>query len=522
MSISSPNSRLSTNPESPFSRGGRAKSTEIDEVDLNRRDTPMRSASEAAAHYMRSSSDAQLGIMTQRANLHGVRDQVDDDEGSSQPGIPIWRGPSDLTAHVQQHSDNRFASNRGGIHPTIAVPVNPERQSRQQEQEGTPSLPLRTAVEPASDWSQHATPRAQTKHELEEYGPTSRPSNHDGVSEGSDTKRTHQTLDDSSDVVSFDPAHANDGEAEIHALKSALAECWSLCNTLASLSHIHQRSTECSSSISEPWKSCWRLCQELYAYQGWDFPSQIDPTLDTCRDFCQTLFEARARDDELVDSVLRVSFELNNHLYNTRDRNLPDVFRERTLEFYITLCHRLMKQRMRSSRTEFLLSACWSLAEILFNMRQNFKERRRLDEDLVGAAVQACWELCDIFRQGWTQRSLRSPDRGTPPMSQAIFTSMIPHTEQDELDSVDKQNDRFVQNPETPTTIFEDIATISSEEAPIQNIFILGQSRNKDTHTTWSSNSSSISDQTQSSEQTSSTNTVTKTPIQLSPTCRSW
>ena len=343
-----------------------------------------------------------------------------------------------------------------------------------------------------------------------------------GVPEGSDTERTHQTLDDSSDVVSIKTAHLNDGEAEIHALKSALAECWSLCNTLASLSHIHQRSTEYSSSISEPWKSCWRLCQELYAYQGGDFPSQIDPTLDTCRDFCQTLFEARARDDELVDSLLRVSFELNNHLYNTRDRNLPDVFRERTLEFYITLCHRLMKQRMQLSRTEFLLSACWSLAEILFNMRQNFKERRRLDEDLVGAAVQACWELCDIFRQGWTQRSLRSPDRGTPQPSQAIFTSVIPHTEQGDFDFSDKQDDQFSQNPETPTTIFEDIATASPEEAPIQNIFMLGQSRNKDPHTTWSSNSSSISDQTQSSEQDSSTNTVTKTPIQVSPTFRSW
>lgn len=95
---------------------------------------------------------------TPRANLHGVRDQVDDDEGSSQSGIPVWRGPSGLvsiprsfdicfskasvpqTVHAQQHSDNRFASNPGSIHPIIAVPVNPstsERQSRQQDREVT-------------------------------------------------------------------------------------------------------------------------------------------------------------------------------------------------------------------------------------------------------------------------------------------------------------------------------------------------------------------------------------------------
>lgn len=34
--------------------------------------------------------------------------------------------------------------------------------------------------------------------------------------------------------------------------------------------------------------------------------------LDLCRDFCQALFDIRQRKDEASDSVLRVSFELNN------------------------------------------------------------------------------------------------------------------------------------------------------------------------------------------------------------------
>lgn len=34
--------------------------------------------------------------------------------------------------------------------------------------------------------------------------------------------------------------------------------------------------------------------------------------LDLCRDFCQALFDVRQKKDETADSVLRVSFELNN------------------------------------------------------------------------------------------------------------------------------------------------------------------------------------------------------------------
>lgn len=36
--------------------------------------------------------------------------------------------------------------------------------------------------------------------------------------------------------------------------------------------------------------------------------------LDLCRDFCQALFDVRQRRDGAADSVLRVSFELNNQL----------------------------------------------------------------------------------------------------------------------------------------------------------------------------------------------------------------
>ena len=295
---------------------------------------------------------------------------------------------------------------------------------------------------------------------------------------------------------------------EVAALKVALSECWTLCNTLAGLSYIHRERifnfAGKGDVQQQAWKSCWKLCQKLYETRDEDSASQVQPTLNLCRDFCQSLFEVRQRENEVADSVLRVSFELNNHLYNTHDRTLPEAFRERTLDFYITLCHRLMKQRTRlAEETDSLLRACWSLAEMLFSLRQNRREGKPADEELLGSAVQACWELCDLFREGWTQ--IR-PDRGTPRPSQTTFTQAFHQTKQSfqtppakyVYDSEDEDFGR--QNPETPTTVFEDTQQISPDEATVPNILVLGpeqQTRMQQPHHTqrqqWSSSTSSSS-----------------------------
>ena len=273
---------------------------------------------------------------------------------------------------------------------------------------------------------------------------------------------------------------------EVAALNKTLRECWTLCNTLAGLSHVHRERIFKFSGNSNPqeqaWKSCWRLCQKLYETRDEEASDQVRPALDLCREFCQCLFDIRKRDDEAADSILRVSFELNNHLYNTHDRKLPDAFRERTLDFYITLCHRLMKQRSELAReTDSLLGACWSLAEMLFSLRQQKREHKDPDEELLGSAVQACWELCDLFREGWTQ--IR-PDRGTPRPAQTTFVqqqqqlasqkggpSTVPSV--DEYDEM-SEDDIGRLNPETPTTIFEDMAQLSPDESPAPNILVLG------------------------------------------------
>ncbi|KND91428.1 hypothetical protein TOPH_04043 [Tolypocladium ophioglossoides CBS 100239] len=322
---------------------------------------------------------------------------------------------------------------------------------------------------------------------------------------------------------------AND---EITSLRTALQECWTLCNTLANLSSIHRARVFNNSGTPDAhekaWKTCWKLCQRLYENQDEAIGSlNVRLNLDLCRDFCQALFDIRQREDETNDSVLRVSFELNNHLYSAQDsRNLPEQFRERTLDFYITLCHRLMKQRSDlAEETDQLLSACWCLAEMLFSLRQNRRDGSPPDEELLGSAVQACWDLCDIFRDGWTQ--IR-PDRNTPQPSQ---TSFFPQQPADQTGRESRQSNRSSLHskresvksshqderprkpppvPETPVTEFEDTPISPESRSPqMPNIMVLGPTSDGGRGGRWSSNASNMSSYSRSSNRTSSTATTT-------------
>ncbi|TLD04559.1 hypothetical protein E2P81_ATG10401, partial [Venturia nashicola] len=342
-------------------------------------------------------------------------------------------------------------------------------------------------------------------------------------------------------------------EQEIQALRAALSECWTLCNTLANLSSTHRKRTFQVAGRQEQqesaWLSCWRLCQKLYESRDEEHASQTTPTLELCRDFCQALFDAREKSDEASDSVLRVSFELNNHLYNTHDRSLPDAFNERTLDFYITLCHRLVKlPTSLPQETDALLRACWSLAEMLFSLRQSSRDGKSPDEELLGSAVQACWDLCDLFREGWAQ--IR-PERSTPRPSQTTFpfhSSKTSHgsTRGSTRDSNTERSSSSLSSrqyhdaaaslpPETPTTIFDDATTANSsptDSITIPNILVLGPAPATSTassttsnpsslrgtttaphHDRWSSNASVLSgySESASSQRTSSTATASKT-----------
>ncbi|TID26728.1 hypothetical protein E2P81_ATG01194 [Venturia nashicola] len=339
-------------------------------------------------------------------------------------------------------------------------------------------------------------------------------------------------------------------EAGVSSLKRALKQCWTLCNTLANLSSIHRErmfSFSGSGDVQElAWKSCWRLCQNLYESREETAGTHVGPTLELCREFCQALFEARHRGDEVTDSILRVSFELNNHLYNTHDRNLPNAFRERTLDFYLTMCHRLMKQRTAlPEETDALLRACWQLAEVLFSLRQNSRDGKPVDEELLASAVQACWELCDLFREGWTQ--IR-PDRGTPKPVQRVspgqsyqesYTSnqnnyqqnnQTPSRPSSSLSGTFHSVKSQMMPPETPTTIFDDQDEASPTESNIAvpNILVLGPdpkamtsmtARGMTTHNRWSS-SSSLSNYSDASQRTTTSvnraSTATPTPMQAS------
>ncbi|KAH8761187.1 hypothetical protein F5883DRAFT_129756 [Diaporthe sp. PMI_573] len=400
--------------------------------------------------------------------------------------------------------------------------------------------PISTNVKPTRYSLDNATPQAQKlqdvfdSSQLRSSSTSSLeliPEIHEGETDAEPDSATSEQF--------FVTPHVIEEEPEIRALRAALEECWTLCNTLANLSSIHRERVFNNSGTPDAhekaWKSCWKLCQKLYNSR--DEAVELlngRANLDLCRDFCQSLFDVRQRKDELGDSVLRVSFELNNHLYSAQDsRNLPEAFRERTLDFYITLCHRLMKQRSElAEETDSLLRACWSLAEMLFSLRQNSRDGKAPDEELLGSAVQACWELCDIFREGWTQVR---PDRGTPRPSHISFfqqglasdvrsttsRSSI-HSKRESLKSMpdDQPTRRSKQPPpvpETPVTEFEDTGDTpispGSESPQIPNILVLGTapdggSQGGSRGGRWSSSASNLSSYSQSSAKTSSTATT--------------
>ncbi|KAK6007201.1 hypothetical protein QM012_006209 [Aureobasidium pullulans] len=209
---------------------------------------------------------------------------------------------------------------------------------------------------------------------------------------------------------------------------------------------------------------------------------------------------------------------MNNHLYNTHDRHLPEAFMERTLDFHVTLCHRMMKRpTLLDQETDALLRACWSLAEALFNLRYIDRPTKRVDE-LLALAIQACWDLSDIFRENWSH--LR-PDRSTPRPGQVEFSSSVSQHSAGPSErapsSLSSEYHDAPLPPETPITIFDDATTVSSPESvSVPKILVLGPAAASTSggstcgakhHDRWSSNASTLSDYSESadSQRTSST-----------------
>ena len=190
-----------------------------------------------------------------------------------------------------------------------------------------------------------------------------------------------------------------------------------------------------------------------------------------------------------------------------------------------------MKQRADlREETDVLLQACWALAEMLFSLRQNIRDGKRIDEELLGSAVQACWDLCDIFRNGWTQVR---PDRITPRPTQTSF--FPPPSNTSETGRQSRNSDRSAYSkresikareqksreqeerprkppfvPETPVTEFEDTPISPEGRSPnMPNIMVLGTSTSDSGRGRWSSSASNLSSYSHSSARTSSTATTT-------------
>ncbi|KAK1254981.1 hypothetical protein MKX08_008976 [Trichoderma sp. CBMAI-0020] len=386
--------------------------------------------------------------------------------------------------------------------------------------------PISTDVKPVRYSLDSATPRAQDLQDMLVDGSRLRSSSTSSL-EKIDEQTEAEGDDDDEEPFPHVPQVAD----EIGDLRTLLHESWTLCNTLANLSSMHRprafRDSGTPDAVERAWRACWKLCHKLYDNQDED-PAYLSVkfNLDLCRDFCQALFDVREKKDELADSVLRVSFELNNHLYSAQDnRNLPEEFRERTLDFYITLCHRLMKQRVDLvGKTDQLLGACWTLAEMLFSLRQNRLEGKPPDSELLLSTVQACWGLGDLFKDSWTKVTT---DRNTPRPSHASFFSQPSdqtgresrqsnrssrHSKQVSIKSVHQEERprKPPPVPETPVTEFEDTPISPESRSPqMPNLLVLGPSSDNGRGGRWSSSASNLSSFSHSSNRTSSTATTT-------------
>ncbi|KAF1813604.1 hypothetical protein P152DRAFT_286417 [Eremomyces bilateralis CBS 781.70] len=488
-----------------------------------------------------SAEDAPLSV------IHvppGFRQFVENPKSSPPPSIGTPNNQK------QQQRTRSASSPSEQSENTVVSPATPERSKLHEDRRlssGMITTPIDTNI-PRKNADFGITPRASSAKEVEEEWKRKRNSTglediaeHDDHEKGDEEEDEEEEVEEPN-VQSMGQAlqDLSNVEEDVGTLRVALVECWTLCNTLAGLSSIHRErmfSFDNTGSVQEQaWKSCWRLCQKLYDSWNEGQASQVEPTLELCREFCQALFEARQRADESSDSILRVSFELNNHLYNTNDRALPEAFRERTLDFYLTMCHRLMKQRTSlPEETDSLLRACWSLAEMLFSLRQSNRDGKPADEELMCSAVQACWELCDLFREGWTQVR---PERGTPRPVQRVFPpfsnssqknggsnppsiyapSQIPSRPESSMSLTDSF--RKMPNPETPTTIFDEPTDISPEEPEIPNIMVLGPEMNNirspTANTRWSSSAASSSSRSSLSDASHRTLSATGVPINSS------
>jgi len=224
----------------------------------------------------------------------------------------------------------------------------------------------------------------------------------------------------------------------------------------------------------QAFRSAWVLCEHLYDSREAQPGERTLETLDLFRSFCQALFEVRQKQAETSDSVLRVSFEMNNHMFAGLDRTLGIAYYNRALQFYYTFCYRLMRLGTAlPEETDDLLRACWALIEALFQLRADRGEEEISNEEdceLWANAVQACWDLCDLFREGWTQVR---PDRGTPRPAASFTASSPPQLAQSQFSTSSfPEPSPFI--PPTPTTIIEDVNDENLEESDDPQILVLG------------------------------------------------
>jgi hypothetical protein len=251
---------------------------------------------------------------------------------------------------------------------------------------------------------------------------------------------------------------------------------------------------------------CWSLCRAIYPSESADSDTRVDldHLLRSARDL-EHAISANEPDKTEADSFARATMVLNDHLQGGLAPELPDTFQQRTLEIYLDLCSQAIHSTTILSGDLLInVRACWVLVETVYALCQHTARETtsslidpvsgdeveastslKVEEDLLGHAISACFNLCTLFYNSWYESqpghatprpSLVGPDyfRTHPRSSHhdhshatSLASARFPHNAQSLTTEPRTPSPKFSHErdlPETPLTVFEDLEGIDPME----------------------------------------------------------
>jgi hypothetical protein len=165
---------------------------------------------------------------------------------------------------------------------------------------------------------------------------------------------------------------------DVRLLQQALEECWTLCNTMYTVSSSHLANLYDPGKTSERvWILCWAMCQSMYgtACQYLDSPAGTDREVQLARDLYHTLSSSELVHDDELTSKLKITMALSDHLHEGLAEDLSPSFKQKTLDYWLELCDQeLHTTKLLSPGMLELVRACWEFVGSLYAVEVHRRE----------------------------------------------------------------------------------------------------------------------------------------------------